>query len=331
MRLLRLVPLLAVFLVLPVFAVHLPGSSSSHVAIASGYSPQTLSFSLRLREDLIVPHRVFAVFLMPGERLDLEVSRARDGEYRVHDQAARISGTGRHRWLLHAPEEPGLYPLHVERSDTGERMQLNLFVLTPREQKQAGELNGYRVGNYPSEPFRGLSEYEPPPGFVEMDEDMAAVHVAPHFKLGQFASKQSDDYPKFLILDERLLLLLEEILEAVNAEGIEAGTLQVLSGFRTPWYNAAIGNGENSRHQWGAAADIYIDERAPAGRMDDLTGDGRSDFRDAERLAEIVERVKNRSGPMSYIGGIGLYGPRPHRGPFVHVDVRGYEARWAFK
>ncbi len=330
LRLLRLVPLLVTLLILPFGAAQLL-SSSSHAAIAPSYSPQTLSFSLRVRDDLIVPHRVFAVFLMPGELLDLEVSRARDGDYRVDDAGARTLSTGRHRWTWKAPTEPGLYPLRIERSDTGERMQLNLFVLTPRKEKEAGRLNGYQVGRYPSEPFRGLSDYLPPPGFVEMDEAMASVQLAPHFRLGQFASKQSDDYPKYLILDERLLLLLEEILEAVNAEGIEASTLQVLSGFRTPWYNAAIGNGQNSRHQWGAAADIYVDERAPAGRMDDLTGDGHSTFADAERLAEIVERVKNRRGPMSYVGGIGLYGPRPHRGPFVHVDVRGYEARWAFE
>lgn len=24
----------------------------------------------------------------------------------------------------------------------------------------------------------------------------------------------------------------------------------------------------------------------------------------------------------------GLYGPAPHRGPFVHADTRGFEARW---
>jgi len=29
-----------------------------------------------------------------------------------------------------------------------------------------------------------------------------------------------------------------------------------------------------------------------------------------------------------FIGGLGIYGPKPHRGPFVHVDVRGFRARW---
>ena len=330
MRFLRPALLLIALLALPLAAVQLL-TASSQAAAAPVYSPQTLSFSVRAGDGLIIPHRVFALFLMPGEALELNISRARDADYRVLDDAARTLSTGRHRWLWQAPEKPGLYPLRIERRDSGEVMQLNLFVLTPRQQKQAGALNGYQVGRYPSEPFRGLSEYQPPGGFVEMDETLARVQVAPHFTLGQFASKQSDDYPKYLILDERLLLLLEEILYAVNAEGIPASTLQVLSGFRTPWYNAAIGNGEHSRHQWGAAADIYIDERRPHGRMDDLTGDGRSDMQDARRLAEIVERVKNRQGPMSYVGGVGLYGPRPHRGPFVHVDVRGYEARWEFE
>ncbi|WP_376696195.1 hypothetical protein [Wenzhouxiangella sp. EGI_FJ10305] len=37
------------------------------------------------------------------------------------------------------------------------------------------------------------------------------------------------------------------------------------------------------------------------------------------RDAGIFERL---------IGGLGLYGPRSHRGPFVHVDARGNAARW---
>ena len=28
------------------------------------------------------------------------------------------------------------------------------------------------------------------------------------------------------------------------------------------------------------------------------------------------------------VGGLGIYGPAPHRGPFIHVDVRGEAARW---
>ena len=27
-------------------------------------------------------------------------------------------------------------------------------------------------------------------------------------------------------------------------------------------------------------------------------------------------------------GGLSVYGPKPHRGPFVHVDTRGSRARW---
>lgn len=328
-RVLRRVPYGVLCLLVAILVIR-PGASTLHANAGPIYTPQNLSFSVRIRDD-INPYRVLGVYVMPGETLSLEVVRARDADYRVRDPASRTLSTGKSRWIWDAPRQPGLYPLTIHRDDSGERMVLNIFVLTPRDEKQGGRLNGYRVGTYPDEPFRGLDAYQPPTGFVEVTEDIADTLVAPHFTLGQFASKQSEEYPKYLILEERLLLLLEEILAEVNAEGIPASTLRILSGFRTPWYNAAIGNGQHSRHQWGGAADIYIDEGTPHGRMDDITGDGRSDFADARRLAEIVERVQRRQGPMSFVGGIGLYGPRPHRGPFVHVDVRGYEARWEFE
>lgn len=54
--------------------------------------------------------------------------------------------------------------------------------------------------------------------------------------------------------------MLEFILEKVNAQGYRWETFCVMSGYRTPYYNKAIGNVRYSRHLWGDAADIFIDE-----------------------------------------------------------------------
>jgi hypothetical protein len=41
--------------------------------------------------------------------------------------------------------------------------------------------------------------------------------------------------------------------------------LTIMSGYRTPFYNRAIGNVPNSRHVFGGAADFYIDDKPQDG------------------------------------------------------------------
>ena len=85
--------------------------------------------------------------------------------------------------------------------------------------------------------------------------------MSPHFRLKQFLCKEdtSKDFPKYVVLKERLPLKLEAILERVNAMGFKTDTLHVMSAYRTPYYNHAIGDVKYSMHQWGSAADIYVD------------------------------------------------------------------------
>jgi uncharacterized protein YcbK (DUF882 family) len=131
-----------------------------------------------------------------------------------------------------------------------------------------------------------------------------------------------------LLLREELLLKLEALLQAVNKRGVAVNTLHVMSGFRTPHYNRAIGNQTDySRHLYGGAADVFVDADGD-GTMDDVTGDGTTTRADARWLANLVESLQDGADMPPVIGGLGVYGPAPHRGPFVHVDARGYRARW---
>src|SRR4026209_3029404 len=87
----------------------------------------------------------------------------------------------------------------------------------------------------------------------------------------------------------------ELVLEELRKQGINPAGVRVMSGFRTPQYNAGGGDPRGraglSRHMFGDAAAIWIDNDGD-GRMDDLNRDGRVDRRDAEIVCAAVDRVE---------------------------------------
>jgi uncharacterized protein YcbK (DUF882 family) len=190
-----------------------------------------------------------------------------------------------------------------------------------------GYLNGYRIGTYPARPLKNNPIYERPRGFIAVTKDNADTRITPHFKLKQFICKQQSNYPHYVVLNEELLLKLELILERLNKLGFPAETLHVMSGYRTPFYNKSIGNVEYSLHQWGRAADIFVDDDEN-GLMDDLSKDGKVDVKDAIVLRDLIQTLFAENKNAHLAGGVGLYSATAAHGPFVHVDARGYSAKW---
>lgn len=295
-------------------------------SFASTFDPGRTGFRISVN-GMDNPYRVLAIPVMPEARVYFHSPDLPAAALSGKADKGTLTARGDRGWSWHAPPTPGHYPLTFRQHATGETMTFNMLVMTPRSAKANGRIENYRIGRYPGAPFRGLDAYLPPDGFIRVDPALADLAVSPHFTLGQFLSKQQAGWPRFVLIRPELMLVLEQLLETVNEEGIRTDGFVVMSGYRTPFYNTAIGNGRHSRHQWGGAADIYIDQRPPRGRMDDLTGDNRSTISDARVLAAIAERVMTE---MDVEGGIGIYGSAPHRGPFVHVDVRGFPARWEF-
>lgn len=291
-----------------------------------GFSAERATFSIRVKGETI-PYRVFALSVMPGQRLTIESAHASAGGLLVSsEQAAWRLRAG--KWLWQAPEGPGLHVVEVREATSGDAIVLNVFVVVPATAVRNESLNGQRIGTYPATPFRNLAVYRQPTGFVEVTEANLGTRLSPHFTLDQFLCKQAGGFPKYLVLRERLLLKLEVLLELVNSKGYAAESFSVLSGFRTPFYNKAIGNVANSRHQWGGAADVFIDESPRDGMMDDLDKNGRVDVNDARLLYRLFEGVSGRPEHREFTGGLGVYGKTSNHGPFVHVDARGYRARW---
>jgi len=320
------------------------------------FSAETAPFLIRLNDERL-PYRIHSVFALPAERLNLEVEAADGPGAYLLQAASEVTQTGPNTWLWQAPRKAGLYPMTILRPATGEAVVLNVFVMVPFSQLASGYVNGYRVGNYPRSPFKFLPIYHLPQGFVEVTPANEDVLVSPHFRLRQFLCKQEGEYPKYLVLDARLLLVLESVLQKVNDTGYRCPTFAIMSGYRTPYYNRAIGNPTTySRHTLGDAADIFIDASPEDGEMDDLNRDGVVNFRDSTVLYNIVNKMYEprarhffsgefleeprvqqflAGGLMSAFplqqlltGGLARYRQTSAHGPFVHVDVRGIYTRW---
>ncbi len=287
---------------------------------------ETTSFSVRVKGESI-PYRVFGLFLLPGERILVQIAKDSPGAFEVIASQGQIESAAPDGWNWTAPNTRGLYPIQVIDHISNDTMTLNAFVLVPYERQET--LDGYRIGRY-QQVGRASSnpEYAVPEGFIEVTEANLATHITPHFTLGQFVGKQASSFPKYLVLQEKLLLKLELLLDSVQARGIHATTFRVMSGYRTPFYNRSIGNKTAySRHLYGDAADIFIDENGD-GSMDDLNGDHRVNRADAEYLGRVVSQVQETSSFKRFIGGLGLYRSKSNHGPFIHVDVRGVPIRW---
>jgi hypothetical protein len=259
----------------------------------------------------VLPYEQWHHSVLPGE--PLSVTMPFGWEVNLQDESAEGVAT--------APEEPGHYPLRIRDEAGSLRYEISLFVLEPATRiSNGGYLNGYRIGKYPR---------NRPAGFIRLDAGDEDIPLSPSFNLGQFLCKQQPGhFPKYLLVSKPNLVRLEALLEALREDNLtDADTFFVMSGFRTPFYNTAIGSAKFSRHMYGDAADIYLDVAPANGVMDDINGDGKVTKADATFLYDYASKLYANTEGVS-AGGIGAYGANSMRGPFVHIDGRGSVARW---
>lgn len=330
---------------------HLPGSAGSDAApltpVSGGGDPKpaspapawarnrtdvrALGFDVRINGSRQIELPLESVFALPGDTIEVaaRLSSGLDLNLEAEDGTLLEPGDGEWRWRWVAPDEPGMTRITIRRGASGPFIRLHAFTLVPADEVENGRLNGYRIGAYPERPLNANPLYLPPEGFIEVTEENREARVSPHFKLKHFPAKQGGGYPKYLQVRPALLLKLERTIEALADRGYPVTSLHVMSGYRTPFYNVSVlGNVKYSRHQWGGAADVFVDERPRNDRMDDLNGDGRVDVDDARVIWSIVDSLELDMGANFPVGGLGLYAPNSVRGPFVHMDVRGSRARW---
>jgi uncharacterized protein YcbK (DUF882 family) len=232
-----------------------------------------------------------------------------------------------------APSNPGMYKLAVQIGQATRSVDdLSVFTLVPFSEKRAGHIGLYYLGSWPFEGSRRLktAAYANPEGFIEVTPQNADTHVSEHFRLRDFLTRdQPNVWPKYILLEPKLLDKLELTIQQLEATGHLVRNMHIMSGFRTPEYNHTGGNTQGranlSRHMYGDASDVFVDNDGN-GLMDDLNHDGRVDVHDAEVIQQAVESVEQQHPELA--GGVGVYSACCGHGPFTHIDVRGYRARW---
>lgn len=275
------------------------GNSGGGAMADSSGAPKKSLYSPSGEKGTGLSGKVFARFVMPEDWISL----------------ASLPGTSMANASIHGNPSPG--------AET-------VFTMRSFGQKVRAWLNGYRLGYWPQEKGRLRSEaYKNPDGFIEVTPENEDTRVSEHFRLRDFVSHgQADVWPKYVVLREPLLDKLELVIEDLNDHGVNAEGMRVRSGFRTPAHNLAVrneGSARDSRHQFGDAADVFIDQEGN-GKMSDLNGDGKVSFADVKMILDAVERVEARYPEL--VGGTGLYAYSGRSGPFAHIDVRGTRARW---
>jgi len=273
--------------------------------------------------------KVQAAFRLPGSDLADEADPEVRAVFEKDTTGAIVPGAEDS-----VPTQAGVYKIAVEIDKARRELDdLRLITLKPFAEKKGEKIGLYYLGNWPFESGGTPKSraYANPMGFIEVTKENRVTPVSEHFKLGDFLTKdQYDVWPKYLVLEPRLLDKLELVIQELQKQGLDVRHVQVMSGFRTPRYNKSGGNtggrANLSRHMYGDASDVFVDNDRN-GTMDDLNRDGRVDAADAKVIADAAERVEARYPAL--VGGIGIYRACCGHGPFTHIDTRGYRARWS--
>ncbi len=267
-----------------------------------------------------------AAFRAPGEPLVVPPPPGLSARYE-RDGGATVTSP-----RFEAPQRPGVCKVAAEAGEMRENIEdLRVITLVPFAAKKEGQIGSYHLGQWPYE--RGgapSATYATPAGFVEVTPENRSLRVSELFTLGDFLTKdQAGFWSKYLLLDAGLVDKLELVIDELQREGYHVKHLAIMSGFRTPRYNQlggpASGRGKLSRHMYGDATDVYVDDDRD-GWTDDVNRDGRIDIHDAEVVARAAERTEAHHPAL--VGGVGIYPATGAHGPFTHLDTRGRRARW---
>ncbi|HEX8272568.1 MAG TPA: hypothetical protein VF615_07935 [Longimicrobiaceae bacterium] len=264
---------------------------------------------------------VYVDILAPGETPQLPAAGAGELAFAVGDR------------MVGSPGGTGVWDVVLRSgSMSSEVPNFSVIRMVPMSAKKNGRIGAYRIGDWPCEKggCPGNPIYATPPGMIEVTPENKEMFLSEHVQLKDFITKlQESVWPKYVVADPQLLDKIELVCQELEAMGHPVENLFAVSGFRSPWYNAnggtTSGRGQLSRHMYGDAMDIAVDNDRN-GIMDDLNGDGSITLADARVIGQAVDRVEKKYP--SLVGGMHYYPPTGgHRG-MVHIDTRGNRARW---
>ena len=230
------------------------------------------------------------------------------------------------------PARSGIWNVVLQMRDAVRpASDVSVITLVPLSAKRAGRIGNYRIGNWPNEQGGATNPiYRAPAGMIEVTPQNRDTWLSEHIQLKDFITKgQENVWPKYVVVQPRILDKIELVIQELELMGHPVENIFAVSGFRTPAYNAGGGNtsgrGKLSRHMYGDAMDIAVDNDRN-NVMDDLNGDGRINLADARVIGQAVDRVEKKYP--SLVGGMHYYPPTGGHQGMVHIDTRGFRARW---
>ncbi len=313
------------------------GARAGAARPGAAVTPATAAVSAAFRD----PNRPTTAYLTDAAVSALAELRGQSGKVRLVLRAPGepVAGGAAGGEVVAAPDSVGAgagrsAPQQVAvRVGNGVRPvgDLRVLTLTPLSARRNGRIGLYYIGAWPTEGRRAARpNYAPPRGLIEVTRETQHTPVSEHLRVRDFLTHdQQNVWPKYVVIDPRNVDKIELVLADLEARGVPARGVHVMSGFRTPQYNRGGGDPSGraglSRHMYGDAADLWIDNDGD-GQMDDLNRNGRHDLGDAQLVCAAVDRVE-RAHP-ELVGGCGHYPGNGAHGPFTHIDARGYRARW---
>jgi hypothetical protein len=148
--------------------------------------------------------------------------------------------------IREASTSPGIVKAALQLDAPLKAATADFSLITPRAASDVrrGKLGLYYIGTWPGERKAkgGAVTYAPPSGFVEVTPENENTPLSQHFRLRDFLTHdQPNVWPKYEVVSLKLVDKLELVLDDLKAHGIDPDGVHVMSGFRTPQYNA--GNG----------------------------------------------------------------------------------------
>lgn len=182
--------------------------------------------------------------------------------------------------------------------------------------------------------------YEPPRWYFPVTGPNSNGTLVPGIVWGSFDHDRyyrttlAEDYPHFIPIRPALLQKIRGLQQLLRQHNYP-DRITLISGFRNPHYNQLETTDSGtlkaifSRHQYGGAVDLVVDGSRDR-RMDDLNDDGEITKEDAKIVQKLMKTWEKNN---SKYGGIGVYAYHDVTGepqtPYVHIDVRGFKARWS--
>lgn len=153
--------------------------------------------------------------------------------------------------------------------------------------------------------------------YLKIPQSAVYQKIVGDFRIKEFLPK--DDFYKhslyakndslYWLVDKKILFQVLAFQNLLSEQGYDRDAFVITNGFRHPKFNKEVGGASQSRHIMGEAVDITAR---------DINGDGKINEEDKTIIAKTAEMVVGNSG------GVGLYPGTLS----IHIDTRGYKARW---